>query len=284
MDDLRRYIAVGLSSGGIVVFSLQLDCGDSNDDSKSVSSIATRRPSTAPSVRAGSAANKSKAPESVSVQGNLVQRIFRRDATSELSDLKFDSTGTRLAAGSHDRHIYIYELIVGHNNSNVASYNLKLLHKLHGHSAYITHLDWSIDNLMLKSTCGAYELLFWDTETGRQVTNTTMNESWRTNTCVLGFNVMGIWPPGSDGTDVNALDVCKDNNLLATADDFGTLKVFQYPCIVKNAPGRVYGGHCSHVTNVRFYNDGSNNCSTKIATTGGNDNTVVVWNVRPIYQ
>ena len=281
MDELRRYVVVGLSSGGIVVFSLQIGQGDVMDDTKSVSSLASRRPTSASSVRTG---NNTKPTESSSLQGNLVQRVFRKDSSAEISDIKFDSTGVRIAAGSHDRHIYVYELIVGHNNTNVASFNLKLLHKLQGHSSYITHIDWSHDNRLLRSTCGAYELLMWDTETGRQVTDSTMNESWRTNTCVLGFHVMGIWPPGSDGTDVNALDVSKDNNLLATADDFGTLKVFQYPCIVKHAPGRIYGGHCSHVTNVRFYNDGSNNCSTKIVTAGGNDNTVVVWNVRPIYQ
>ena len=39
---------------------------------------------------------------------------------------------------------------------------------------------------------------------------------WSSLTCVLGFNVMGIWPKGSDGTDVNAVDVNAAMGLVAT--------------------------------------------------------------------
>jgi hypothetical protein len=42
---------------------------------------------------------------------------------------------------------------------------------------------------------------------------------WRTLNCVLGFNVMGVWPRDSDGTDINALDVSREKGLVATAND-----------------------------------------------------------------
>ena len=32
---------------------------------------------------------------------------------------------------------------------------------------------------------------------------------------------MGIWHPGSDGTDVNSVDVSKRNGIVATSDDLG---------------------------------------------------------------
>lgn len=38
-----------------------------------------------------------------------------------------------------------------------------------GHSSYITHLDWSLDGAILQSTCGAYELLYFEAGTGKQV-------------------------------------------------------------------------------------------------------------------
>lgn len=52
----------------------------------------------------------------------------------------------------------------------------------------------------------------------------------------------GIWPEGSDGTDVNAVDVflvaspsaspsAFPTGIVATADDFGTVKLFRYPCV-----------------------------------------------------
>lgn len=34
------------------------------------------------------------------------------------------------------------------------------------HSSYITHLDISEDSRYMRSTCGAYELLFWDISKG----------------------------------------------------------------------------------------------------------------------
>ena len=38
-----------------------------------------------------------------------------------------------------------------------------------GHSSYITHLDWSADSRILQSNCGAYELLYSEAATGKQV-------------------------------------------------------------------------------------------------------------------
>jgi hypothetical protein len=32
------------------------------------------------------------------------------------------------------------------------------------------------------------------------------NSAWQSWTCVLGFPVMGIWQPDTDGTDVNSVD------------------------------------------------------------------------------
>ena len=45
---------------------------------------------------------------------------------------------------------------------------------------------------------------------------------------------MGIWPPYSNGSDVNAVDVCMEKGLVVTAnDEFGLTKLFNYPCVVK---------------------------------------------------
>jgi len=281
LDEMKQYVAVGLSSGGVLVYSIYVsEAAGGGDDNASVVSVASSRARPG-SVSAGARmttaqrARPSSAPAAMSA--SLVQRVYRKDATSEISDVKFDSRGSLLAVGSHDRCVYLYQMLAGN------TYNLKLLSRLQGHNAYITHIDFSYDNRMLRTTCGAYELLFWSCETGKQVTATSMNESWRTNTVVLGFEAMGIWPPGSDGTDVNSVDVSKESGLLAAADDFGTLKLFNYPCIVKHAPGRTYGGHCSHVVNTRFYNDGHNNSTTHLATTGGNDAALISWSVKPIH-
>lgn len=86
---------------------------------------------------------------------------------------------------------------------------------------------------------------------------TTRDVEWATYTCTLGFQVFGewrllpspslclrvvtsahfcglhssgLWPDGSDGTDVNAVYQSNDKSLLATGDDFGKVHLFSHPC------------------------------------------------------
>lgn len=40
----------------------------------------------------------------------------------------------------------------------------------------------------------------------------------------------GIWPDGADGTDINAAYRSHDGSLLASADDFGKVHLFSFPC------------------------------------------------------
>lgn len=61
------------------------------------------------------------------------------------------------------------------------------------HRSYITHFDFSIDGSILQSNCGAYELLFHNTETCEQIPSatTTRDTEWATWTCTLGWPVRG---------------------------------------------------------------------------------------------
>ncbi len=100
---------------------------------------------------------------------------------------------------------------------------------------------------------------------------------WKTQHCVLGFNVMGIWPPYSDGTDINAVDACKERGIVVTGnDDKGLIRLMNYPCIVKHAPGKDYSGHSSHVTCIRMMRGGD-----IVMSTGGNDGSVMLMDVEP---
>lgn len=74
------------------------------------------------------------------------------------------------------------------------------------------------------------------------------------------------------------MDVCVEKGLVATANDAGGLvRLLNYPSIVKNAPGRDYPGHSSHVTSVRFLRGGD-----RAVTTGGNDGSCMVFDVVPL--
>lgn len=56
---------------------------------------------------------------------------------------------------------------------------------------------------------------------------------WASWTCVSGLEVNGIWPKYSDLNDINSVDGNYIGQVLVTADDYGIVKLFRYPCLRK---------------------------------------------------
>uniref|UniRef100_A0A4W5PY65 EMAP like 4 n=1 Tax=Hucho hucho TaxID=62062 RepID=A0A4W5PY65_9TELE len=190
------------------------------------------------------------------------------DGNEQLSVIRFSVDGTLLAVGSHDNFIYLY--IVSDKGRKYTRYG-----KCIGHSSYITHLDWSPDNKFIMSNSGDYEILYWDIPNGcKYIRNRSecKDIDWATYTCVLGYHVFGVWPEGSDGTDINALIRSHNRKVIALADDFCKVHLFQYPCARPKAPSHKYSAHSSHVTNVTFMHNDSH-----LVSTGGKDTSVMQW-------
>ena len=189
-----------------------------------------------------------------------------RDSREWISDAKFSPDGSTFAIGSHDNKIYLYDVGKG----------FSLKGKCEKHNSYITHLDFSADSDFLQSNCGGFELLFYKVVDGGHINSpsTLKDVEWASQTCPLGWPVQGIWPDYSDGTYYNAVARSHDQQLLATADEGGNVKLFNFPCVNKEA-GYVSGrGHSSHVTNVRFLVG-----DQYLVSVGGSDRAVCQWRV-----
>nr|XP_033469193.1 echinoderm microtubule-associated protein-like 4 isoform X1 [Epinephelus lanceolatus] len=190
------------------------------------------------------------------------------DGNEQLSVMRFSVDGSLLAVGSHDNFIYLYT--VSERGRKYSRYG-----KCTGHSSYITHLDWSPDNNFIMSNSGDYEILYWDVPNGCKLIRNRSeckDIDWATYTCVLGYHVFGVWPEGSDGTDINALMRSHNRKVIALADDFCKVHLFAYPCSTPKAPSHKYSAHSSHVTNVSFlYND------SHLISTGGKDTSIMQW-------
>ncbi|XP_038816578.1 echinoderm microtubule-associated protein-like 6 isoform X1 [Salvelinus namaycush] len=89
---------------------------------------------------------------------------------------------------------------------------------------------------------------------------------------ILGDEVLGIWPRNADKADVNCACVSHAGLNVVTGDDFGLVKLFDFPCIEKFAKHKRYFGHSAHVTNIRFSYD-----DKYVISTGGDDCSVFVW-------
>lgn len=105
---------------------------------------------------------------------------------------------------------------------------------------------------------------------------------------ILGDEVLGIWPRNAEKADVNCACVSHAGLSLVSGDDFGLIKLFDFPCADKfvrepvapplrrrrsltrsallQAKHKRYFGHSAHVTNVRF------SCDDKyVVSAGGSD-------------
>lgn len=133
------------------------------------------------------------------------------------------------------------------------------------------------------------------------------DRKWSTWTCTLGFPVMGIWQHGMDGTDINACDRSpliqgmslkqlydregphivhaagghrkERGRCMVTANDDGTVGLFQWPSVLQHAPHHSFRGHASHVVNVRFSADGS-----RVISAGGADRTTFQWKTHGVME
>ena len=68
--------------------------------------------------------------------------------------MEYSPCGQYLAVGSHDNNVYVYDS------------NYSLVGTCKGHNSFITAVDWSADSKYIRSNCGAYELLFFDKDSG----------------------------------------------------------------------------------------------------------------------
>lgn len=60
---------------------------------------------------------------------------------------------------------------------------------------------------------------------------------------VIGSEVVGIWPRNADKADVNSAHVSHSGNAVATGDDFGLVKLFQFPCPNRNVSDENASSH-----------------------------------------
>ncbi|GIL71078.1 hypothetical protein Vretifemale_1483 [Volvox reticuliferus] len=200
----------------------------------------------------------------VFLDSNLQPVHKTKDSREGITDLKYSPDCRLLAAATADTWIDIYSVSKGYTR----------LQRCSGHSSTVRGIDWSTDGSVLQSDSADLELLVWNARTGKQIPIPSRDVQFATYTLRLGFPVMGIWPDGSDGTDVNAVARSRGGDVVATCDDDGLVKLFNCPCVLDDAPHRAYRGHSSHVLGVRFNSD-----DTMLVSVGGYDWAMFQFNV-----
>ena len=231
----------------------------------------------------------------------IVKRVEGCDSIAWIADIKFSPSGAMLCASSHDKKMYAYSIPpLSKGDVNEIKWSLpewkdcltagRLKYAFDKHSSAILHFDFTLDGKYFQTNCQAGELLFGLLESGvheksatkvadynGQLEDTPESEGrlWASQTCILGWAVQGIWPNANNIqlSDINATDRHTSSKFLATADDYGLVKLFRYPCVNDGSKFNSYAGHSSHVTNCRW------TIGNNLITTGGNDKCVFVWDL-----
>ncbi|MGH0174886.1 UNVERIFIED_CONTAM: hypothetical protein FKN15_069133 [Acipenser sinensis] len=199
---------------------------------------------------------------------DMTEVVHVKDRKEAIHELKYSPDGAHLAVGSNENSVDIYGVVQRY----------KKVGECVGSTSFITHMDWSTDSKYLQTNDGSGKRLLYKMPSGKEVTNKEEFKlvQWSTWTCSLGPEVNGIWPKYSDINDINSVDANFNNQVLVTADDYGLVKLFRYPCLKKGAKFKKYLGHSAHITNARWSHD-----YQWVITIGGADHSVFQWKFIP---
>ena len=244
--------AVGLRDGRLVVVRIALD--SEQRKLETLSCFTLRKPG-----RSRSSGLKSRFRNTFKTAEEVQVVVFGGDG------------GNVLAAGSRDNNVYVFR-----RNNDSWSY----VGCGQGHSSFIVSIQISESSCLLQSNDGSHEILSWDfSGEGRRVRlephlKKLRDQEWDTWRCLFGYQVAGIWPSGSDPTDVNAVLQSPDKSLLATAGDDGSVRLFKFPATEGSTPLFTCRGHESHVMDLSWVSD---SC---LLSAGGLDSVILQWRIR----
>ncbi|XP_067091821.1 echinoderm microtubule-associated protein-like 6 [Osmerus mordax] len=190
----------------------------------------------------------------------------KRDRSAAIQDIRFSPDKRLLAVGSVESTVDLYDLTLGPSLNRVG-YCMDI-------PSFVIQMDFSADSKFIEVSTGSYKRQVHEIPSGKIVTDQSVIDriTWATWTSILGDEVLGIWPRNADKADVNCACVSHAGLNVATGDDFGLVKLFDFPCTEKFAKHKRYFGHSAHVTNIRFSYD-----DKYVISTGGDDCSVFVW-------
>ncbi|KAH8050269.1 hypothetical protein JL722_11474 [Aureococcus anophagefferens] len=182
-----------------------------------------------------------------------------RDSQKWITELKYAPSGELLAVGSFDNRIYVYVFDGG---------VIKLQNMITQHNSFVTHVDFSVSaNIMyLQSNCGAYELCFFEADTGMFIPAASRLKDVRFT--------QGVHAAQNDGSDVTACDCSLSSTKVSVAcgDNFGRVRLYRYPVTSALAKCKEYRGHGAEVRKVRWSAGDSH-----LLTLAAHDRCVFQW-------
>lgn len=201
-----------------------------------------------------------------------------KNASSEAVDYcRFSADNKFLAVAHMNSSSYIFD---------ISQRTLDLWPQRLREVAAPSHLRWSEDNTMLAAFTRDYEISYWKLDTGsrkcKRVTNIPDPDvvMWTGDPLIAGWDVQGLYQDEWDGTDLNdaAVTGTGSDALIASGDDYGIVRLHNYPCI-NNKISKMYHCHSAFVVGVEWTGPGD-----YLLTVGGNDYAIFQWKLSRTFR
>lgn len=208
--------------------------------------------------------------------------IPKKKKSSEVQEVlavRFNPTGTMLAVCHDDLCAYIYDV------KQKPSLSLVRWTKTHmDFTASPTHLRWSEDGTHLATFTRDYEIMHWKLDfENKTVAHELYSEDpdvvkYVGDPLIAGYDVMGCYQNnlGWDGTDLNYVALGAKRGIVASGDDFGTVRIHNYPALDESAHF-AYSGHSAFVVGLGFVNDDDK--EKYLISVGGGDKAIFKWRI-----
>ena len=221
---------------------------------------------------------------------NNVQPRFHAVVTSDLKTnvtvVSFSPDGNLLAAGDGVGNLELFKTKPGGPKNRTYRKRSKCV----GHASGVLHIDWSVCSGIVKSSSTSYEVLCHAAPSGVRLTReprfsvdareTSLTKgrnergAWHTWCTPLGFELMGLWRDGMDGTSINGAWRFGDGKHVVSCDDDGTLRVLNFPAATAKAPFLANKAHSRNVAAAV-----GSWCDQLVVSVGGRDCCVMQWKV-----
>lgn len=180
-------------------------------------------------------------------------------ASSAITDLKWSKNVVGVAAGS------LVELL------EPGSWTKKLSCEC---PAAVTGIDIAGDEQLLRASCSDGCLVGYSTETGEKIPPAQLQEvRWETRTAYTADGAQGV-VRSAGGLHLLPKYTATDS-IIACADEFGSIHVFNYPCVNGKALFITRFGHAPGIAGLCFLTP------TRLLTAGGLDGAVFAWSLEP---
>mmetsp|Transcript_49849 Transcript_49849/g.61212 ORF Transcript_49849/g.61212 Transcript_49849/m.61212 type:complete len:293 (-) Transcript_49849:425-1303(-) len=191
-----------------------------------------------------------------------------------VSYIRFSSNSKYVAVAHMDSNVYIYT--VKYDDDDATKITLEPW-KPTNCGAAPTHVVWSEDGKLIKTLgrdyeIGFFKLNFKKKSTKREVTVPDPDiVKWADDPLVAGWDVQGLYQPGFDGTDLNDATLTSDGKFIISGDDYGTIRLHNYPAINPSA-FKAYTGHAEFVVGVELLRS-----DKQLISCGGADMAILQW-------